>query len=456
MKPIHLHIEELNYELRIRGILTTRKDVTIKRKMLNRRLDTERGRDIEFFDPEYNIDTEQTIINDTLNQLRALIDEFNGPESDSGFQRIRSRLIHMINRVKRIRIPVDDEDNVVQLFKNESYATCVELEALLFDSIVQEPLLSNSNDTNNSQNTVQSSTSRMSNNFQTVQKSIPVYKWNITKFNGDAKTLMSFLIKVDELAKARNVTKAELLASATDLFSDKAYVWFKSIEKSLKDWDHLVMLLKTNFLPPNFDDSIWDDIRNRTQGKKEPIHIYIAVMQTYFNFLQKPVHEGTKLRYIRKGILPYYNERLSVITTPIKTIEDILEWCKKIDEGQSFADEYHSPAKTSNFFPELNYLSISEPSTSTSNVSVNTISNYEQEKHNKKKYIPRKTHSFKKSVKVSSNLQPTNSNNKPSLICWNCAQPNHSYQYCTARKTRFCFNCGKKNETIRTCSCSKN
>ncbi|KAG5861644.1 hypothetical protein JTB14_025658 [Gonioctena quinquepunctata] len=87
-----------------------------------------------------------------------------------------------------------------------------------------------------------------------VQKSVPVYKWNLTKFNGDSNALFSFMNKIEELATARNVTKY-----AADLFTDKAYIWFKSIESSEKDWDHLVSLLKTYFLPLDFDDRIQDD-----------------------------------------------------------------------------------------------------------------------------------------------------------------------------------------------------
>lgn len=434
LKPIHLHIEELNYELRVRGILTTRKDVNIKRKMLHRRLDTERGPDIELVDPDFDIDNEKRIIDETLGQLRNLINKFNGPETDSDFQRIRSRLIYITNRVKRIKIPTIDSDNSVQLYKNESYATCVELETLLFDSIVQEQPLPNLNTLSPPQSLPQPSV-RLSSGNQQFQNSVPVYKWDISKFNGDSNTLLSFLNRIDELSKARNVTKSELLASAADLFSDKAYIWFKSIENSVNDWDQLVALLKTYFLPSDFDDRIWDDIRDRTQGKKEPIHIYIAVMQTYFNLLQKPVHEGTKLRYIRKGILPHYNERLSVVTNPIKTVSELLDWCRKIDESQSYANDYHAPPKTSKFCPELIYLSNTEPSTSSSNVSVNTIS-----------------YSF---INTNSNKSRNINKNVDSNFN-NCGQPNHSYLYCTAIKTKFCFKCGMKNKTIRTCSCSKN
>lgn len=446
MKTIYLLSEELNYELRLRNIVT-RKDMPTKRKILNKRLANSSMNDNEVIaltDPEYVFETEKIIITDTLDQLRTMINDFSGPETDSGFQKIKSRLIYISYRIQRIVVPQNEDAVSIQDFKNESYATCIELEALLDDSVmVNENPLSNVATVVDMNSTLQ--IPRMSVVNNPIQKSIPVYKWNITKFNGESNLLFSFLNRVDELAKARNVSKDDLLSSAADLFTDKAYIWYKSIASSVKDWEHLVSLLKTYFLPLDFDDRIWDDIRGRTQGKKEPIHIYIAVMQTYFNHLQKPVHDSTKLKYIRKGILPHYNERLSVVVTPITTVEHLLDWCRKIDECQQYANEYHSPPKTSNLCPELVYLS-SEPSTSTSDISVNTISNNKDESRLNK-------NTFHKNFQKNSYSK---SNDATTKICWNCRKINHSFRYCTAKRTKFCFKCGKQNETTKSCSCSKN
>ena len=453
MKPVHLLSEELSYELRIRGIVTTRKDASIKRKMLQKCISKEVGRDLEYSDPEYNFENEQKIINEVLDNLRNLISEFSGPETDSGFLRIRSRLIHVTNRVKRIKFRVDDDDESIQTFKNESYATCIELEVLLGDNVVNTK---QQIETNNSSNLIVSNNPvEIQHTIQNVTKSVPVYKWDITKFNGDYRTLFSFLVKVDELCKSRHVTRTELFQSASDLFSDKAYVWYKSIENTVTDWDSLVALIKKRFLVvKDFDDIIWDEIRTRTQGKHEPIHIYIAVMETYFTYLERPVHECTKLKWIRKLMLPHYLTRMPL--SPINTISELIDICQKIDEDKFVENKYHPPPKTSNLNPDLVYLSSCEPSTSTSNMSINTveISDNSEELNKKGKTNFKKNQNKNKSNKFS---KSNKSNDKSAKTCWNCNLPNHTYHFCTARKNRFCHNCGKPNETVYSCkNCSKN
>lgn len=450
MKPIHLLADELNYELKLRGIVTTRKDASMKRKMLQKRLENERGRDLSFSDPDYNFVVEQGIINETLDSLRQLISEFSGPETDSGFQRIRSRLIYLTNRVKRIIIPDDDENDVVQTFKNESYATCVELEVELYDSIVHPQQLVEINKPSTSDNSVMLQQPIL----QNISKSVPVYKWDITKFSGDYRTLFSFLIKVNEFCKSRHVTKTELFESASDLFSDKAYIWYKSVENTVTDWDSLVKLIKKRFLiVKDFDDIVWEEIRNRTQGKHEPIHIYVAVMETYFSYLERPVQPCTKLKWIRKLTLPHYSTRMPL--SPIDSISELIDICQKIDEDKFLENKYHPPPKISNLNPELVYLSSCEPSTSSSNISINTVETVEQNKQQNKKYNSN-LRKYSNKNNANSSFKRNNNNSKSEKVCWNCNLPNHTYHYCRAKKNKFCYNCGKPNETVHTCKCSKN
>ncbi|KAG5872412.1 hypothetical protein JTB14_012526 [Gonioctena quinquepunctata] len=231
-----------------------------------------------------------------------MIGDFSVPENDSAFQKIKSRLIYITYRVQRIAIPNSADEASIRDFKKS--CTC-RVKALHMRSDVDEtphksfhPLSLNS--------TLQIPRTTVVNNL--VQKSVPVFKWNLTKFNVNSNALFTFMNKIDELAKSLNVSKDDLSSSAADLFTDKAFIWFKSIESSVKDWGHLVSLLKTYFLPLYFDES-------------------------------------TKLKYIRKGILPHYNERLSVVTAPIITIENLLEWCRKIDEGRQNGNVYRAPPK---------------------------------------------------------------------------------------------------------------
>lgn len=427
MKPIHLLAAEIDYELRIRGISTTRKDMAAKRKILARALVVDRNRDIDLVDPNYDFDNEKKVITETLEQISLLVDDFEGDESDSLFKRVRSKLTYISNRIKRIVLPQDETE--VADFRNESYATCLELEAILNEKAINFNKANVSNAHNESLPTSHNASLNVS-ATQVIKKPVPVYKWNL-QFSGEITTsLKSFLDRVDELRIARNVDKHELFVCAVDLFCGNALLWFRSIRNEVRDWDSLVVKLKEQFLPPDYEDRLWDEIRTRTQGRKEAVHIYVAVMETLFSRLERPVVEITKLKYIKKNMLPHYVNQLSL--TQINSIAELLSYCRRIDEAQVIQQNYHTPSKFSHIEPELAYV-YDKPSTSGVNTrpTCATVSASKSENYN--------------SQTISK------------IVCWNCNGPNHTFRNCSMRRKKFCFKCGKPNETTRTCSyCSGN
>lgn len=71
IKPIHLLSQELNYELRIRGIVTERKEASQKRKMLARLLKRDRDRkDISLADSDYIFENERRVIEKTTESIK--------------------------------------------------------------------------------------------------------------------------------------------------------------------------------------------------------------------------------------------------------------------------------------------------------------------------------------------------------------------------------------------------
>ncbi|KAL3286936.1 hypothetical protein HHI36_001421 [Cryptolaemus montrouzieri] len=136
MKPNHLLIGELNYELRIRGV-TSERDQDVKRKMLGRLLDKERRGQVQnLLDPSYVFANERDDIEYALLSIRQLINEFEGTTSDSVYKRVKSRLAHITSRVQRMPIDAEVNDHEQRDFKSESYATCIELDAELHERVL--------------------------------------------------------------------------------------------------------------------------------------------------------------------------------------------------------------------------------------------------------------------------------------------------------------------------------
>lgn len=423
MKTIYLTSEELGYELKIRGISAPRKDLPTRRRILNRLLERENPAEILNYDnPDYNYVDERTEILSGLESLRGLVNEFEGPESDSAFRRIESRLAHVSNRSKRIKIPVED-DNLQEIsdFKDDCIATCIELEALLYEKVQQiievgldASVVGQPSSSRVSFGMPHSSQQHASSSLNVSSVTVPIYKWGV-QFDGSPQNALPFLERISELAIARKATKDDLFNSAIELFSGDGLVWYRHIRNNVFDWDALVEKLRLTFLPTNHDEKVWDEIKSRKQNKGESTSIFISFMESLFKKLSRKPCDVTKLRLIRQNILPHYITQLALVdVTDLSHLEAL---CKKLDEA------HEAKIKVTGKISRTSQLCSVESSPSVLN----------KDRPNFSKPVSR------------------NVNNSSNLKCWNCHALGHAFQNCKASRNKFCYKCGKQNVIVRNC-----
>jgi HPt (histidine-containing phosphotransfer) domain-containing protein len=230
---------------------------------------------------------------------------------------------------------------------------------------------------------------------------------------------------VEELAIARNVNKKELFNSAIDLFIDSALTWFRSIRSQVNNWDELVSLLRREFLPVDFDEKLWLEIKARTQGKKETVNIFVGVMETLFKRLSRPPSEAERLRIIKQNLLPQFQTHLALAN--ITSIFQLKEICRKLEDAIQVQNSYVPPPKSSGLI-EKNLAYIEETGGSSRN-----------------------------SIRKAETRVNTITRDRGPLVCFNCKLPNHVFKQCKAKRNKFCFKCGEPDVTVQTCKkCSKN
>lgn len=476
-KANHLLLPELNYELRIRNTITE-KSHDDKRKILGRLIAKERQQNFNvktLEDSKFDFALEKSEIETTLNSIENLISDFEGPSSDSSFKRANSRLIHVNLRIQRIPIEKAPDKDIVTKFKNEAFATALKLEADLFDKV-------NDTDPNTHlNNSILNPNVLNSTSYPTVvapspSKSIPVYKLGI-QFDGNPKSVLSFIEKLEEVALARNVQKKDLFQSASDLFTEKATFWYRQIRPSVNDWESLVIKLKKDFLPSDFEDDIWSQIKSRKQGRFESVILFIACMETLFSRLSHPPAEVTKIKYIKQGLQVEYQKRLAL--SDIDSVDTLSKLCKRLEEADILSLSSTSSSTHKNSIdPELNYLSDhsfksykkgqhfvkhnSKIPTSKNNFGYRNKSQYNN------KSVQNQTNNFQNKSNFSKNKAKAGNLNVDAVefnpkqdhksVCWNCGMANHTFRNCLAPvKTKFCFKCGTPGVTIKECKkCSGN
>lgn len=471
-RPNHLLDYELDYELKIRSVVSQR-NVSDKRKMLGTLLNKENMSRRSVIDDNIvkrlDLVIEERDIHKSLLSIADIISDFEGSAQDSTFLRMKSRLSHVSSRIQRLKI--DDTDAAMKTFKDESYATCLTLESDLHEKI--------------SKNTDQPSAS-FNCSFQQPFVNIPapivncsgnipaIGDWQI-KFNGESKHLYNFLERISELAQSRKVKDEDLFNSAAELFIGDAFIWYKSIKHTVNSWPSLVDRLKKDFFHSDNEDNLWEQIKLRKQKRNESVAVFIAHLQILFSRLLVTPAEVTKVKHIRKNLLPEYITQLAL--TEVNTVDDLAKHCRKLEEASYLRNKQN--------ISELNNIDTFGQGPSSSKNSSSSYNSFENKKYHNPNLIKNDKSSYHKNEnKPGSSKNPSSQNksrlkisehpcntnpsyqkndstakvsNDVKIICWNCELPNHLFMYCKAKRNIFCYKCGMKNVKSKDCfKCSKN
>lgn len=389
MDPSTSLVHELDYELKLRKAYSNKANVCLKRKALKRLLEKEIARDPVFDLSSIDLEVEVSELKNSCDEVKELIERFDRSSVDASVQekKILSRFAHIQGRLNRL--PIDDRVEMLSYreFRDEYRVLLLSMEDDLEEGCQKEEAVDRA-ESSIGPGSIQSQ-------IQSVVvkgKGIPVFKWDL-KFDGARESVSSFLERVEELRVARNCSKEEVFASAIDLFSGTALIWFRSIRGKVNDWDSLVKLIRRDFLPSDYDDVLWEQIKDRIQGKNEQVTIFIAVLENLFSRLTVPCSEQLKIKYIRRNLLPCYSSALALVDAP--TVEALSELCRKIEDAN---------------------ISVKHPTTS-------KIATLEQ-------------------ALTYNTTKPTSDGSR--LKCWNCDEDGHVRRDCRKPKRPIhCFGCNE-------------
>lgn len=450
----HLHDYEVHYELAIRKTKTTRV-LNDQRKILRRLLAKEKNQPgglIDLCAYEFDFQKEQREIEKTFYEVTEAIMDFSesGDESDTLFSRIKSRIVHVTSRVnnlyKFLHIPdiIEDEDTVqVQNYFQEAYATCLKLEADLYDNIKRP----NPNNVGHNENNTVPIINVAAPVVTCSGNTVPISEWGL-KFNGDSKNLFPFLERVTELAQARKISDLDLFNSSVELFVGDAFAWYRCNKLKVNNWGDLVDLLKKDFLHSDVEDQTWDQIKHRKQKKNESVAIFIAHMETLFNRLSKKPAEVTKVKIVRQNLLPDFISQLALID--LDTMSDLLNNCRKLEEA-NYLKNKNKPHEVTELTQPSNSFGQNNKVDSYKKSGNNEVNSTNQNKHKI---------NYKKFSNPNLGTQCKNNsetNTKKLITCWNCGLANHTFHDCKAKRKIFCFKCGQPDVRVKDCkNCSKN
>lgn len=174
-----------------------------------------------------------------------------------------------------------------------------------------------------------------------VGKTVSIQKWGISFSGGSPESLGAFLERVEELCISRGVSSDDLFRSSVELFAGRALVWYRANRHKWADWGGLVQGLRSEFLPPDYDELLLEEIKRRTQAREESIGAYVAAMEGLFRRLSTPVVEKDRLRILLRNLAPFYLTQLG--STVLTSIDELVTWGKGLELTRARVESYAPP-----------------------------------------------------------------------------------------------------------------
>ncbi|KAL0849819.1 hypothetical protein ABMA28_011760 [Loxostege sticticalis] len=430
VNPSYLNKEELIYEVKIREEVPD-STVDALRKQLRSLLSEYPSDQIVKTDLDPNDELE--VIKQKLKELQELVVKQKQSPSSTSLIRLKTLAYHLHHRLNRVEV---EEVSIKQ-----KVSFCQGSLNILFELLEQqipgnpqedeisEQLAVDCKQINNIQVFDHHQSEKPSGSGCSRAGNKSIAKWNV-RFNGVSDP-RSFLDRVEDLQIADGVSDQELLDSAARLFVDQALIWFRAVRSDLTSWKELRALLLEDFSIVDYDFKLLGEIRLRTQGIEEPLHIYFSIMKCMFGRLKKPLPETEKLEILLRNIRPFYSQQLAFVE--ITSVDELLKKCKVIEVMRQRGLDFSEPDKQNFSVFTSDFLYKPKKQAQSSFSSSKQTGNPESVWRNTKQ----------NSVNLVSAVS------KEKQLGRKCGKPDHNFKTC--RNNRNCFICGKPGHFAKLC-----
>lgn len=389
-----LSSEELSYELRLRGSESDDLDAVGKRKLLRQLLRQEKEgatgrRCVELFDPRDEI----VVCAAKLDQLVLDIRGLTTTNWKTGLARVQTKLIHLEGRIKNITASESEEVGNQQWRLRERLETVklnvdklresegeeVSLLDLPNDEMDEAPSLINVDEV---PQPVRRSTLVADEALEEVQRNLSSVSWTMPPvftvrsretpvpdpkcikqldltYKGADDSVLTFLQRLEELRESRGISKDRLFRSAVELFTGDALIWYRASRSRFHNWDELVLGLREDFLPADYEEDLWEEIRNRRQRNDESLREFVHSMESLFSRFTRLPSEESRTKIMRRNMCPYLQRALAL--QEIKGVQELIKLGRVIEDTEkraaSFAPQMEEKKSSSKEKPTLGWSS---------------------------------------------------------------------------------------------------
>lgn len=272
---------------------------------------------------------------------------------------------------------------------------------------------------------------------------IPINQWGFS-FSGDGLglSLNDFLSRVDIFARSGGVSHRQVFLSMYHLLTGRAQEWYRANYARWSTWDEMVIALRAEFLPINYDFLLREEILNRYQLKTESFSSFMTHLNILFQRVHPPFDSNYKLFVVKRNMLPEYSFQLATII--IESLEQLTTLCKQMDEAK-FMDarrqDYSNCLVEPACFPKQQTRSVAAIDFNNRRESFRydnrNLDNGRSNENANNEHVIQRDRKFR---------------GRQRSLCWNCEREGHRHFDCPSSNRKiFCWYCGRKGVTSQTC-----
>ncbi|XP_055542797.1 ras guanine nucleotide exchange factor R-like [Wyeomyia smithii] len=320
----------------------------------------------------------------------------------------------------------------------------------------------------------------------------PVHKWPF-EYAGQPNIIQlgEFLNQVNTYADTEGIEEQTLLRSIKYLLKGRALQWYTRSYLHLTNWEVFKSEIKQEFLPPNYSEIIMQDLYLRFQGPNESFTTFYRDLVAAFEIVEPAISQRERLFIVKSHLNSDYTPIAAA--SRVSTVRELVTVCKDFEVSRSYsmrgrsATTYRSLWNKPEQRPGTNRMDIpNRPSFNrqpdyTAQINSMELSSELEENLNPQDILEREMLQHDIALRnevVSNNVEEVNAlrlqNNSrerpamnphpptsgeqrtrewtPSIICWQCEKPGHTYPNCPNPKHYlFCYSCGRKGCTTRNC-----
>ena len=128
------------------------------------------------------------------------------------------------------------------------------------------------------------------------------------------------------------------LSAMSCAFKGEAARWFRMEREHMRSWKKFAKMFKDRYVGEYDQQDLYDDLRQRTQGKGEKVESFLLHFKYIVSRFKKPPIEDEEVDLAYRNLLPEYRRAMS--DKVVDTLDDIKKYGKRFEKQRAIDSHY--------------------------------------------------------------------------------------------------------------------